>query len=132
VRISVPLPVVQCDRIRIGEIFRNLITNAVKYNDKNEKWIEIGFQSEQASGEVTEFYVRDNGIGIREKHRDSVFRIFKRLQARDKFGGGTGVGLTIVKKLVERHGGRIWVESEFGVGTTFYFTLTEGPKRESK
>ena len=71
------------------------------------------------------FYVRDNGIGIPEKHHDAVFRIFKRLHGRDKFGGGTGAGLTIVKKIVERHHGRIWLESSAGEGTTFYFTLDE-------
>jgi signal transduction histidine kinase len=122
----------------------------MKYNDKEEKWIEIGFlQNEETTmapqapdemGKTTKylvgdnngdllgkpkliFYVRDNGIGIREKHLDSVFRIFKRLHGRDKFGGGTGAGLTIVKKIIERHDGRIWVDSTFGEGTTFYFTL---------
>ncbi len=68
-------------------------------------------------------YVRDNGIGIRRNHHSSIFRIFKRLHGRDQFGGGTGVGLTIVKKIVERHGGQIWIESKYGEGTTFYFTL---------
>ncbi len=129
IRIPEPLPSVTGDPVRIAEVFRNLLTNAMKYNDKEEKWIEIG--SQLVSGEESEgdsepelaFYVRDNGIGIREKHIDSVFRIFKRLHRRDAFGGGTGAGLTIVKKLVERHGGRIWVESCFGEGTTFYFTL---------
>jgi signal transduction histidine kinase len=119
VRIPRPLPVVLCDRARVGEIFYNLIVNAMKYNDKPEKWIEIGWRDHRPPV----FYVRDNGIGIPEKHLDSIFRIFKRLHGRDKFGGGTGAGLTIVKKIVERHNGRIWVESMSGEGTTFYFTL---------
>jgi signal transduction histidine kinase len=133
IRIPRPLPTVRADRARVGEIFYNLIVNAVKYNDKPEKWIEIGAVIEEDTEEDTEgagqppvFYVRDNGIGIAEKHHESVFRIFKRLHGRDKFGGGTGAGLTIAKKIVERHHGRIWLESSAGEGTTFYFTLEEG------
>lgn len=133
VRIPKPLPVIQCDPVRVGEVYRNLLTNAMKYNDRDEKWIEIGVADEPEKLEPNDsdgegcagpvFYVRDNGIGIREKHLDKIFTIFKRLHARDKYGGGTGAGLTIVKKIIERHGGRIWVESTTGEGTTFYFTL---------
>jgi PAS domain S-box-containing protein len=119
VRIPRALPVVEGDRVRVGEVFYNLVTNAMKYNDKPERWIEVGWKE----GAPPVFYVRDNGIGIREKHQESIFRIFKRLHAREAFGGGTGAGLTIVKKIVQRHGGRIWLESAFGEGTTFYFTL---------
>ncbi len=141
VRIPQPLPTVRCDRVRVGEIFGNLISNAIKYNDKEERWIEIGTlpaaRSAPADLEGTSaglpaavappvFYVRDNGIGIPEKHHEAVFRIFKRLHSRDRYGGGTGAGLTIVKKLVERHHGRIWLESAPGAGTTFYFTLAKG------
>ncbi len=107
--------------MRVAEVFRNLITNAIKYNDKPGKWIEIGCQQVTALPPV--FYVRDNGIGIPEKHFEAVFRIFKRLHGRNKFGGGAGAGLTIVKKIVKRHGGRVWIESTPGQGTTFKFTL---------
>jgi signal transduction histidine kinase len=127
VRVPRPLPVVRADRVRVGEIFHNLIVNAMKYNDKPEKWIEVGWRESRGGPPV--FYVRDNGIGIPEKHHEAVFRIFKRLHSRDKFGGGTGAGLTIVKKIVERHHGRIWAESSPGEGTTFYFTLQEGDVR---
>jgi signal transduction histidine kinase len=127
VRVPRPLPAVRADRVRVGEIFYNLIVNAMKYNDKAEKWIEIGWRENPAGPPV--FYVRDNGIGIPEKHHDAVFRIFKRLHGRDKYGGGTGAGLTIVKKIIERHHGRIWLESSAGAGTTFYFTLEEGDVR---
>jgi signal transduction histidine kinase len=128
VRVPRPLPAVQADRARVGEIFHNLIINAMKYNDKAEKWIEVGYQ-EDGGGAPPVFHVRDNGIGIPEKHFESVFRIFKRLHGRDKFGGGTGAGLTIVKKIIERHNGKIWVESTHGLGTTFYFTLERGAER---
>ena len=131
IRIPRPLPIIQGDRVRIGEVLRNLITNAMKYNDKPEKWIEIGHgidlgldasksnEIEPITGRHTVFYVRDNGIGIPEKHFDAIFRIFKRLHARDEFGGGTGVGLTIVKKIIERHGGQIWIESARGARDVF-------------
>ncbi|QEL15575.1 ATP-binding protein [Limnoglobus roseus] len=128
-RVPRPLPTVRCEPVMVGEVFGNLISNALKYNDKPDKWVEVGYEGrtepdgEGGTKSVTAFYVRDNGIGIPAKHHDAVFRIFKRLHARDKFGGGTGAGLTIVKKVVERHGGRIWVESTEGEGTTFYFTL---------
>lgn len=127
VRIPRRLPTVRADRARVGEIFYNLIVNGVKYNDKPEKWIEIGaIEESDSEGQPPVFYVRDNGIGIAGKHHESVFRIFKRLHGRDKFGGGTGAGLTIAKKIVERHHGRIWLESSAGEGTTFYFTLEAG------
>ncbi|MFQ4144151.1 ATP-binding protein [Chlorogloeopsis sp. ULAP02] len=120
INIPRPLPVVYCDHIQLGEVFSNLITNAIKYNDKAEKLVEIGYM--EASETIT-FYVKDNGIGIREKHFEAIFRIFKRLHSPNKYGGGTGAGLTIAKKIVERHGGKIWVESTYGKGSTFYFTL---------
>ena len=116
------LGTVQGDATRIGEVFQNLISNAAKYNDKPSKWIEIGCDR---SGATPVFYVRDNGIGIMPHHQDSVFRIFKRLHEQNKYGGGTGAGLTITKKIIELHGGRIWLESTPGEGTTFYFTLSE-------
>ena len=119
IRVPRPLPTVACDQIRIGEVFSNLIVNAIKYNHQQEKWIEIGYLDETP----TVFYVRDNGIGIPEKHYETVFRMFKRLHERDKYGGGTGYGLTLTRKIVERHGGRIWVNSKDGEGSTFYFVL---------
>ena len=120
VHVEGPLPRVACNRVMVGELLHNLIVNGLKYNDSAEKKIGIGC----VPGAVeTVYYVRDNGIGIPEKHQESIFRIFKRLHGRDKYGGGTGAGLTIVKKIVERHGGKIWVESQPGAGSTFYFTL---------
>lgn len=128
IRIPQELPAVRGDIVLIEEIFTNLISNGFKYNDQPEKWVEIGWLNPPptpipgAFPEVS-LYVRDNGIGIREKHLESVFRIFKRLHTPGKYGGGTGAGLTIVKKIVERHGGHIRVESTYGQGTTFWLTL---------
>ncbi|WP_017326911.1 ATP-binding protein [Synechococcus sp. PCC 7336] len=135
-RIPRPLPIVECDPVLTNEVFSNLIGNALKYNDSPEVWVEIGYlagDEQWKLGWMEEFliesapaviYVRDNGIGIRERHRETIFRLFKRLHAQKQYGGGTGAGLTIVKKIVERHGGRIWLESNYGKGSTFYFTLS--------
>lgn len=122
------LPPALGDSTRIPAIFQNLVGNALKYNDQDEKRIEIGWLDEPPedhpvpSGQRI-YYVRDNGIGIRPQHLDSVFRIFKRLHGRDQYGGGSGVGLTITRKLVQRLGGDIWVQSVYGEGSTFYFSL---------
>jgi len=131
-RIVVPrvLPHIVCDRTRVIEVFRNLITNAVKYNDKPERLVEIGFLESVNTKEGSErnvFYVKDNGVGIDPEFHPEIFRIFKRLQnVPDGPDTGTGVGLTFVKKIIERHGGRIWLESEAGKGTVFYFSLNRG------
>ena len=123
---AMPASVV-CDKPRVTELFRNLITNAVKYNDKKEKIIEIGRAAENRHGadghDIPVFYVKDNGKGIAKEFHEEIFRIFKRLQNAAESEDGTGAGLTFVKKIVERHGGKIWLESEPGKGTTFYFTL---------
>ena len=137
IRMPRSLPTVDCDRVWVTELFRNLITNAMKYNDKPDPWIEIGAQHDydpdsegspptDRDPQPIALYVRDNGIGIPPKHHQAVFRIFKRLHGRDEYGGGSGAGLTIVQKIVARHGGRIWLESRTGHGTTFYFTLRGG------
>jgi len=123
VRVPQSLPSIVCDRIRVGELLRNLITNAIKYNDREQRWIEIGYG---LRGSETVFHVRDNGIGIRPEHQARVFTLFERLHKREAYGGGTGVGLTIVQKIAQMHGGRVWLESTPGVGTTFLFTLPEG------
>jgi len=134
-RIPTGLPHIECDRTQVYELFTNLISNGIKYNDKAQKWVEIGFTDRNDIQELMTdkrtrsvnpciFYVRDNGIGISREYLDKIFQIFRRLHGRDEFGGGTGAGLTIARKIVERHGGRIWVESTPKQGTTFYFTLT--------
>jgi chemotaxis family two-component system sensor kinase Cph1 len=121
VKVDIPpgLPCVVCDPIRTAAVFENLISNAIKYNDQAEKRVEVGF----IEGPEPVFLVRDNGIGIDGRLQKAVFTIFRRLHGRDEYGGGTGAGLAIVRKHVERQGGRIWLESTPGLGSTFYFTL---------
>lgn len=116
-------PVIECDRRRTIEIYINLISNALKYNDKAERCIDIGYLNKNKDSAVPILFVRDNGIGIAEAHLEKVFTIFKRLHSREQFGGGTGAGLTIAKKCVELQQGKIWIESKLAVGTTVYFTV---------
>lgn len=137
VRVPRPLPMAHCDRVRVREIYINLISNAAKYNPQANAWIEIGHigvhddasaparpaSTPPEAEHATVFYVRDNGIGIAERHRELVFAIFKRLHPPTAFGGGSGAGLTIARKMVEQHKGRIWFDSQPGAGSTFYFTL---------
>ena len=114
------LPTIVCHPTRIGEIFRNLIVNGVKYNESKEKIISIGAFKD---GNKTVFFVKDNGIGIKDGHQSKIFKLFKRLHGKMAYGGGTGIGLAVAKKIVEMHNGQIWVESKEGSGTTFFFTL---------
>ena len=100
-------------------VFRNLIANALKFCDKPVPRIEIG---STVSPEATTLFVRDNGIGIEPTHFDKIFLIFQRLHRKDEYEG-VGAGLTIVRKIIESLGGKIWVESTVGQGTTFYFTI---------
>jgi light-regulated signal transduction histidine kinase (bacteriophytochrome) len=128
-----PLPTVLCDLVRVREIFSNLISNALKYNRDPHPRIDIGFQRPEEPGRPpnmpdaahgeTVYSVRDNGIGIEARHFEQIFRMFKRLHGRDEFGGGVGAGLTVVKKVVSRHGGHVWLDSTLDHGSTFYFTL---------
>ena len=110
----------RCDRARAAAVFHNLIMNAVKYNEQSVKKILVGCD---AAADPPVFFVRDNGIGIDARHHELVFQLFRRLHGRDDYGGGAGAGLTIAKLAVRRHGGRIWLESLPGAGSTFYFTL---------
>jgi PAS domain S-box-containing protein len=120
------LPMLNCDSIRLAQVFGNLITNALKYNKSANPEVRISYQKEEEQDYIKHsFCVKDNGIGINEKNFKNIFNIFKRLHSRDKYGGGTGVGLSTVKKIVEQHDGEIWVESEFGKGSAFHFTIIE-------
>ncbi|MCG2703135.1 MAG: ATP-binding protein [Candidatus Omnitrophica bacterium] len=113
------LPVIFCDRIRLTEVFANLVSNAVKFADKQPVVIDIGCER---NGIWYEFYVKDNGPGIEERYFEKIFKIVERLEKRGT-SEGSGAGLAIVKKVVEMHKGRVGVKSELGKGTTFYFTI---------
>lgn len=113
------LPKVKLEKTRINQIFQNLLSNAIKYIDKPQGKIEIGCIEK---GNFWQFHVKDNGPGIEEKDYEKIFKIFRMLQSRDN-NDSTGVGLTIIKKVVEMYGGKVWLESQIGEGTTFYFTL---------
>lgn len=117
-----PLPAVVCDANQLAQVFQNLIGNAIKYRGEVAPHIEISAREERDSWE---FVIKDNGIGIDPQYFDRIFIVFQRLHDRDSYPGN-GVGLSIVKKIVERHGGRVWLESEVGKGSIFRFTL---PKR---
>ena len=114
------LPTVFANKTRIEQLFANLIGNALKFNKTETPLVHVGVRDVER--EMATFYVQDNGIGIDAKHHERIFGVFQRLHRRQDFEGN-GAGLAIVKRAVEAHGGRIWVESTLGAGTTFLFTL---------
>ena len=116
---SEPLPAVTADETQMTQLLQNLIANAIKF--RSERRPEIHVSARREDGRWT-FAVRDNGIGIDQQYWDQIFVIFQRLHTRQKYPG-TGIGLAICKKIVERHGGRIWLDSTPGQGSTFYFSI---------
>ena len=125
IRMPEKVPTFMADKTLVEEVLMNLIVNGFKYNDKPDKWVEVGCIIDTQISSEPIFYVKDNGIGIEIEDQNIIFRIFKRLHSQRKYGGGTGAGLTIVQKIIERHGGKIWIESELEKETTFYFTFAE-------
>jgi signal transduction histidine kinase len=121
------LPDVFGDRQRLFEVVQNLVENAVKFmGDQPDPHILIGCQGEEDQKPI--FFVQDNGMGIPPEHFERIFGLFNKLDPRST---GTGIGLALVRRIIEFHGGRIWVESEFGKGSKFYFTLPTGPAADS-
>ncbi len=126
-RIQDNLPVICCDKIKMFEVFQNLLQNSIKFSSKIEDKqpvIEIGYADKK---EYHEFYVKDNGIGLEMNYAKKIFDVFQQLESKKSFSG-TGVGLTIVNRIIQEHCGKIWVESEVGKGATFYFTISKNLK----
>lgn len=123
-----PLPTVRCDPTQIGEVFKNLLSNAVKFNISPAPTVEIDLDEQEG---FYLFSVKDNGIGIDPRYREQIFGLFERLHRQEEFEG-TGAGLAICKKTIEGCGGKIWVESQPGEGSSFFFTLpkTQEPEHE--
>lgn len=117
-----PLPIVRGDEVQLIQLFQNLLGNAAKF--RGHEPLQVHISAELQDGDWV-FAVRDNGIGIAPEQQERIFLIFQRLHHRSEYPG-TGIGLALCKRIVERHGGRIWVESEVGKGTTFYFTIKGG------
>ena len=119
------LPSLSVDATQITQLFQNLIGNAIKFRGEQPPKIHVGVRREPARWV---FFVRDRGIGIEPQYFERIFQLFQRLHTRKHYPG-TGIGLTICKRIVERHGGKIWVESQPGQGTTFYFSIPEAATR---
>ena len=116
------LPKVTADKSQLIKVFQNLISNAIKFKKDNEQpKIHISARKDPQKNQYV-FSIQDNGIGMDSQYAERIFTLFQRLHTRDEYQG-TGIGLSVAKRIVERHGGRIWVESELGKGSTFYFTI---------
>jgi PAS domain S-box-containing protein len=129
VRVEGPLPEATGDPERVVQLLTNLIANGLKYNRSGRPEVEVGWRP--CGGDFVTLFVRDNGIGIAREHHEQVFKMFKRLHLREEVDG-TGAGLAICKKIVEAHGGRIWVESALGEGATFCFTLPRAARADGR
>ena len=127
-QVAEDLPPVKGSRVRIGELFANLIVNAIKYNDKALPTVRVDW-TEDGRKDMATFFVEDNGIGIETRYQERIFGIFEKLNPRED-SEGTGAGLAICKRIAEEHGGRIWVNSEVGKGSTFFFTIPKAREVE--
>ena len=120
--------VIVAEKTRIEQVFQNLISNAIKYMDKPKGSVQLACQEKE---NYWQFSVADNGPGIEEKHFKKIFQIFQTLAPRDEIES-TGVGLSLVKKIIEMYGGKVWVESEVGIGSTFFITILKEISNNNK
>jgi light-regulated signal transduction histidine kinase (bacteriophytochrome) len=119
--VETELPTIFSNKTQIEQVFQNLVSNAIKYNDKPHPQIRIGCTSVV---KYWQFYIADNGCGIEERYFEKIFQIFQTISSQNT-ANSTGIGLAIVKKIIETYGGKIWLQSEIGQGTTFFFTLPQ-------
>ena len=131
VNVGKDLPMVYGEQKRLRQAVENLLSNSMKYMGKDNPSPRIDIGIQKANGRDA-FFIRDNGIGIEKEYFEKIFQVFQRLPAAKRIADGTGVGLAIVKRIIENHGGMIWTESEPGKGTTFFFTLAEKENEVSK
>ncbi|MEM1295183.1 MAG: ATP-binding protein [Verrucomicrobiota bacterium] len=122
-----PLPKVLADKTQLTQVFQNLLANAIKFTNGSQPQVRV--EANEVNGKW-QFSVRDNGIGIAPEHQDRIFKIFRRLHLREDYEG-TGIGLSVTQKIIERHGGQIWVSSLAGEGATFFFTLDKAESENS-
>lgn len=120
------LPIVNADEVQLGQVFQNLIANAIKFHGDKPPRVEIRADAE---GDDWSFAIADDGIGIDKEHGSRLFQMFQRLHTREEYEG-SGIGLAISKRIVERHGGRIWFDSTPGGGTTFHFTIPKNGEKQ--
>ncbi|MEM9648043.1 MAG: PAS domain S-box protein [Bacteroidota bacterium] len=120
------LPVIQADKTKIHQLFQNFLSNAVVNIEKEDGLVEIDYKEDASHWQ---FSVKDNGVGIPEEYHEKIFQIFQSIGNKER---STGIGLSIVKKIIDRYNGKVWLESEIGKGTTFYFTLQKHPKNKKK
>jgi signal transduction histidine kinase len=117
IRVAEAMPVLKSERVPLQQVFMNLLGNAIKHAGQGDPVVEVGWLD---AGPFVEFVVGDNGAGIAPQYHERIFGIFQTLEARDKVEG-TGIGLSVVQKIVEARGGRVWVESDVGKGARFRF-----------
>lgn len=123
------IPTIFCEKSQIAMVFYNLINNAIKFNKNDKPTVHIGYSDNGPNGQHL-FSVKDNGIGIAPQYQQKIFEIFRRLHSNQEYEG-TGIGLALCQKIIVRHGGRIWLTSEEGKGTTFYFTISKQLKSQN-